>query len=129
KHPRKAVIETVPRVCIEEQDGSDEYVYVRDIQDLVALVQAGAMELHPWGSRVDNVERPDTLVFDLDPSPGLGWSYVLTVARRLRERLEELGLAVFVRTTGGKGLHLVVPLRRGPDWDEVKSFARAVCEE
>src|SRR5699024_7277924 len=72
---------------------------------------------------------PDTLVFDLDPSPGLGWSYVLTVARRLRERLEELGLAVFVRTTGGKGLHLVVPLRRGSDWDEVKSFARAVCEE
>jgi bifunctional non-homologous end joining protein LigD len=129
KHPREAIPGDVPRTEITEKDGTTAtYVYVRTLADLIGLVQAGTLELHPWGSRVDAVDKPDLIVFDLDPSPGVNWREVLRVARNLRERLEQLGLTVFVRLTGGKGLHLVVPLKRRSGWDEVKAFARAVCD-
>ncbi|HET7587886.1 MAG TPA: DNA ligase D [Gammaproteobacteria bacterium] len=129
KHPRDAVDASVPRVEIEEKHGDMRtYAYVRALSDLIALVQAGTLELHPWGSRVDDVDKPDLIVFDLDPSPEVGWTEVLRVAGTLRERLEQMGLTPFVRLTGGKGLHLVVPLKRRDGWDEIKAFARAVCE-
>lgn len=128
KHPREAIAASVPRVEIEEKEGQAEYVHVRSVRDLVALVQAGVLELHPWGCRVDDVEHPDIMVFDLDPAPEVAWAKVLRVARELCDRLENLGLVSFVRTTGGKGLHLVVPLEREAGWDEVKAFARAVSQ-
>lgn len=128
KHPGEAIPDQVPRVTIAEKTKTQDHLYVRSASDLVALVQAGAMEFHPWSSRVDKLERPDRMMFDLDPAPEILWSELLGVARGLRDRLEALGLASFVRTTGGKGLHLVVPLTRGADWDEVKTFARAVAQ-
>ncbi|HET6655538.1 MAG TPA: DNA ligase D [Gammaproteobacteria bacterium] len=129
KHPGEALVPGIPRIDITENSGDVRtYVYVRALADLIALVQAGTLELHPWGSRVDNVDKPDLIVFDLDPSPEVGWAEVLRVAGTLRERLEAMGLTPFVRLTGGKGLHLVVPLRRRDGWDEIKAFARAVCE-
>lgn len=128
KHPYEALSARIPRIEIEEKRGKGSYVYVRSAADLVALVQAGVLELHPWGSRVDAVEKPDNMVFDLDPSPGLAWAEILRTAGDLRERLETLGLTSFLRTTGGKGLHLVVPLQRRQGWDTVKGFARAVAE-
>lgn len=128
KHPRDAIDTSVPRVDIVEKHGTRTYVYVHVLADLIALVQAGTLELHPWGSRVDNVDKPDLIVLDLDPSPEIQWAEVLRVAGTLRERLERIGLTPFVRLTGGKGLHLVVPLRRRDGWDAVKAFARAVCE-
>lgn len=129
KHPREAIPDHVPRIAIAEKSGTRDYVYVRSVADLVALVQAGTMELHPWGSRIDRLEQPDRMVFDLDPGPDVPWSEVLRVARGLRARLDALGLASFVRTTGGKGLHLVVPLTRGADFDQVKAFAHAVSRQ
>ncbi len=129
KHPGEGISADLPRVQIEEKKGSAEYVYVQTLPHLVALVQVGVLEIHPWGGRADNVERPDILVFDLDPGPGVSWTDVLRAAGNLGERLDALGLPTFVRTTGGKGLHLVVPLARKNGWDDVKAFARAVAEQ
>ena len=129
KHPGQALPKSLPRVEIEEQGGRQPYVYVRSAADLVALAQAGTLELHPWGSRVDDLERPDMLIFDLDPAPETPWPATLRAATSLRERLQKMGLESFVRTTGGKGLHVVVPLKPKLGWEEVKAFARAVAEQ
>jgi bifunctional non-homologous end joining protein LigD len=128
RHPGHAIDEDVPRVAIREKGGARAmYLYVRSPRDLVALVQAGTLELHVWGSRIDDLERPDAIVFDLDPGEGVTWTTVLETARSLRDRLDQLGFAGFVRTTGGKGLHVVVPLEPDAGWDEVKAFAHAVA--
>ena len=128
KHPQQTLAKDFPRLDIMEKKGPEIYVYVRSLADLVGLVQVGTLELHVWGSRVKDVERPDILVFDLDPAPDVKWTEVLRTARSLRERLQTLGLESFVRTTGGKGLHLVVPLAPRADWDAAKAFARAVAD-
>ena len=90
---------------------------------LIALVQMGSLEIHLWGSRADRPEQPDRVVFDLDPDPTVPWQEVVAAAHEVRERIEALGLEVFCKTTGGKGVHLVVPIRRGPGWQEVKEFS------
>jgi bifunctional non-homologous end joining protein LigD len=128
KHPGATAAKGVPRIEIAEREGRRPYLYVDRLRDLIALVQAGVLELHPWGSRVDDIERPDLLVFDLDPGPRVGWTRVLRTASAVRDRLANLGLTSFVRTTGGKGLHLVVPLVPSCDWDEAKAFTRGVAE-
>lgn len=129
KHPRVAIPDSVPRIDIDEKKGTSQYLYVESAADLIALVQAGALEIHPWGSRVGDLERPDILVFDLDPAPDVGWGEIVREARSLRDRLASLGLESFVRVTGGKGLHLVVPLEPGLDWDDAKAFARAIARQ
>ncbi|MCD6007828.1 DNA ligase D [Halomonas sp. IOP_31] len=129
KHPRVAIPDSVPRIDIDEKKGTSEYIYVESAADLIALVQAGALEIHPWGSRVGDLERPDNLVFDLDPAPGVAWPEIVRVARSLRERLASLGLESFVRVTGGKGLHLVVPIEPALEWDDAKAFARALARQ
>ena len=128
KHPRTAIPASVPRIDVPEKQGSAEYVYVESAEDLVGLVQAGALEIHPWGSHIDHLEQPDSLVFDLDPDEGMPWKEILRVAGTLRERIESLGLTPFLRTTGGKGLHLVVPLEPSAEWDQAKAFAKAIAE-
>ena len=128
KHPGQAIAADIPKLSIEEKQGAATYLYVRSVPDLVALVQVGVLEFHPWGARVDDIERPDIIVFDLDPAPDVGWPEIRRVASELRDRLEALGLASFCRTTGGKGLHLAVPLLPKADWAEVKAFARAVAQ-
>jgi bifunctional non-homologous end joining protein LigD len=85
--------------------------------------------LHVWGSRAEHIEQPDLIVFDLDPSEELPWSAVVEAALELRERIEALGLVGFVRVTGGKGLHVVVPVVPGPKWPSVKRFAHALVNE
>ena len=99
-----------------------------DVAGLVSLVQMGVLEFHPWPAREDNVERPDMLVFDLDPGDGVDWKAVVQGAKDVRDCLEALGLASFLRTSGGKGLHVVAPLARRNTWDELKEFARGVAE-
>jgi len=128
KHLVKSQARAVPRIAIREKDAERDYVYVRSLADMLELVQHGVLEFHVWGCRVEDIEHPDLLVFDLDPAPEVAWQEVLRTARELRERLHGLGLTAFPRTTGGKGLHLVVPLRPQADWESVKSFARAVAE-
>ena len=127
KHPGQAIPAEMPRVSIREKSGKAEYLYVEELRDLVALVQVGTLELHAWGCTVEDVERPDLLVFDLDPGPGVEWAEVLDATRSLQDRLRSLKLEAFIRTTGGKGLHVVVPLRPGLGWDGVKVFAKTVA--
>ena len=129
KHPGRALPARVPRLQVPNRDhtGPRGFATVHTAADLIALVQAGTLELHVWGSREPDLERPDQLVFDLDPGPGVAWSAVIDAARGLRQRLDALGLAGFVRTTGGKGLHLVVPIEPSCDWPTAKGFARAVA--
>lgn len=87
------------------------------------------MELHPWGVRTDRLDRPDRLVFDLDPAPELAWPEVVAAAHELRERLSAQGLTSFPRTTGGKGLHLVVPIERRHGWAAAKRFAAGLARQ
>lgn len=114
-------------VTIEHSDGPNAYAMVGDVQGLVALAQLGALEVHPWGARADRTDRPDRMVIDLDPGPGVAWSRVVKAAHVVRELLEMVGLVSFARTTGGKGLHVVVPLERRHGWAEVKQFAGAIA--
>ena len=88
----------------------------------------GVLELHTWGATRDRLDRPDRLTFDLDPDPTVPWTQVVEAARLTRTLLEELDLVCFLKTTGGKGLHVVVPIQRSHDWDEVKAFAKAVAD-
>jgi bifunctional non-homologous end joining protein LigD len=112
----------------EETGATADYLYPRDAAGVIELVQFGAVEFHPWGSHIDDADRADRVVFDLDPGDGVAWSRVVAAARMTRGFLAELGLTAFVRTTGGKGLHVVVPLRPGAAWKQVKAFARGFAE-
>ena len=111
-----------------EKDGQVYYSVADNIDGVIALVQMGALEIHVWGSREDKLEQPDMMVFDLDPAPEVEWPGMIKAARLMRERLSELGLSSFVKTTGGKGLHIVAPLTPKADWNTVKAFSRAVAE-
>ena len=129
KHVLAGSPAAIHRVPIEEVDGETvQYMAIKDMPGLVALAQLGTLEIHTWGSRIDKPERPDLMVFDLDPDVGLEWDKVALGALELRRRLHELGLESFVKTTGGKGLHVAVPIERRLDWDEFKAFTKAVVE-
>jgi bifunctional non-homologous end joining protein LigD len=108
----------------KDQEG-EELIYIEDLDGLLTLVQAGVLEIHVWGSTVDNVEHANRLVFDFDPGEDVPWAAVNKAARELRERLADLKLTSFVKTTGGKGLHVVVPTS-GTPWDDAKDFAHAM---
>ncbi|MCK0509829.1 DNA ligase D [Aromatoleum buckelii] len=101
------------------------YLYVTDLEGVIGMVQRGVVEFHTWGSTMPRADRPDRITIDLDPGPELAWARVVEAAQLVRGLLKELGLASFVKTTGGKGLHVVVPLRRGHQWGDVKRFAKA----
>jgi bifunctional non-homologous end joining protein LigD len=107
---------------------AEDYLYVDSVPGLVALAQAGILEIHPWNSRAGRLEQPDQVIFDLDPDEALPFSRVAAAARRVRALLTERGLESFVKTTGGKGLHVCVPLEPGPGWEELEEFTRAVAQ-
>lgn len=128
KHHAHSLGGAVRAIPLEQKDGVEDYLYVRDAAGLLELVQMNTLEFHPWGARVDRPEQPDTLVFDLDPGPGVDWPAVVAAAREVRARLREAGLESFVRLSGGKGVHVVAPLRRGPGWEAVRDFSAAFAE-
>jgi bifunctional non-homologous end joining protein LigD len=133
KHDKGTFGPHVKHIPIEESDGAiEDYLYFDGIQGLLASVQMGTIEFHGWGSKVDKVEYPDRLVFDLDPDVGLDFNKVKSAAVRLKALLEDLGLKSFPLLSGGKGVHVVVPLDQSKDWPTVKSFAerlsRAISE-
>ena len=116
-------------VPIEESDGGHEdYLVATDAASVMELVQFNTLEFHPWGTHVDDLAHCDRLVFDLDPDDAVAWSEVIAAARQLRGFLRQAGLESFVRTSGGKGLHLVVPLSPPAPWDRARGFAQAVAE-
>jgi bifunctional non-homologous end joining protein LigD len=101
---------------------------IESVKGLVSLVQFGTFEFHPWGSRADKLELPDRMVFDLDPAEGIAWADIAEAAFRLKALLDGIGIMSFARTSGGKGLHIVVPLHRRIGWEELKSTAAAVAD-
>ncbi|HTF86962.1 MAG TPA: DNA ligase D [Planctomycetota bacterium] len=112
----------------EGSGGAKPYAVVGDAKGLVALIQYGAMELHPWGSRADKLDAPDRITFDLDPGSDVPWKRVVEGAFALRDLLASLGMKTWLKTSGGKGLHVVLPIERRVSWDVASSFSRAVCE-
>lgn len=106
-----------------DKDG-EELLFIRNFDGLAALVQFGTVEIHVWGSPIEDIERPDRLVFDLDPSEGISGATLREAALMLRDRLAALGLASWVKTSGGKGFHLMVPIIPSAGWERVKSFCR-----
>ncbi len=113
----------------DPNDSSDEPILAIDgIDGLIGLVQAAVLEIHPWQSSVPDLERPDQIVIDLDPGEGVAWQKVIEAAREVRERLAGVSLEAFVKTTGGKGLHVVAPLKPGAGWEEVKAFTKGLAE-
>jgi bifunctional non-homologous end joining protein LigD len=121
-----SLVDTVP--IVEESGMEADYLVVRNPESLMELVQFNALEFHPWGSTADRPDVADRIVFDLDPAPDVPFKAVIAAARQIRELLEEVSLTSFVRTSGGKGLHVVVPLNPGCEWSVVKPFARAFAE-
>ncbi len=124
KHATGSVPNTVSRVSIEESSGSAEYLTPRSIEDLIELIQLNTIEFHSWSSRAKNVERPTSLIFDLDPSPEISWRKVAQAAQDLRNFLKSYGLESFAKLTGGKGIHVVVPIVPRYEWEELKRIAK-----
>jgi len=116
-------------VAIAEKDGEREpYIWLDGAAGILECVQMGAIEFHLWGSRVDRLEAPDRMVFDLDPDVGIGFGEVARAASDLRARLADMRLDSFALLTGGKGVHVVVPLEPGHSWDAHRDFARALAQ-
>jgi len=123
KHGGRGLGAQVHELPLRQQSGIEDYVYIDDLAGLLQLVQMNTLELHPWGATIDDPEHPDQLVFDLDPGPGVSWREIRQGARQIRAALREDGLQSFVRLSGGKGLHVVAPLRPRPDWERARRYA------
>ena len=106
-----------------------QYLYIEDEKGLLELIQMGGIEIHPWGAGIDAIDYPDRMIFDLDPAPGVPFEAVKLAAKDLRRRLQRKGLESNLKCTGGKGLHVTVPLAAKDEWPAVKSFAAALAEE
>lgn len=115
-------------VSIQEKSKQGKYLIIDDLKGLISLVQMAVLEIHIWGSTEEELEKPDRLVIDLDPGPDVPWGHVVQAANRLKERLEALELQSFVKTTGGKGLHVVAPLVPDFDWNELKLLTKTLAE-
>ncbi len=128
KHPDLGVPDTLKTVTIEEREGPALYMWLNDIPGLLSLAQLGVLEIHTWGSCVKSPYKPDRLIFDLDPGPGVEWKQIVGAAFLLRERLEKLGFTPFVKTTGGKGLHVVIPVKPSLTYNEARPWAKSFVD-
>jgi bifunctional non-homologous end joining protein LigD len=128
KHPTQGMSSLIKRVKIPESKGMFETLYVESAGGLVQLVQNGALEIHTWGSRYDDYERADQITIDLDPDVGLPWPRMIEAAHDVKRRFEKHDLPTFLKTTGGKGLHIVVPITPSLDWEELKAVCKAFAQ-
>src|SRR6266540_3563929 len=128
RHTREMVSDVIHAIPVREKRSTVKYLSVDSLPGIITLVQMGVLELHTWGSRVPRIEQPDRMTFDLDPGPEVPWDQVKAAAAELRARLRDLDLGAFVKTTGGKGLHIVVPIAPKQNWQYVKDFSRSVAE-
>ena len=119
----------VHQLRIEKRKGGEgTRVWIDDEAGLLGLVQMKVVEIHPWGAKIDDIEHPDTLVFDLDPGEGVEWEFVVETAFRLRDLLVQEGLDSWSKTTGGKGLHIMVPIEAKLDWNPAHDYTREIAE-
>ncbi len=128
KHATDRDSSPIDQVMIEESGGAKPYMVANSVAAIVALLQAGVLELHPWGSRTDHLDRPDRIIFDFDPDEQIAWSHVTDAVAVLRALLAEIGLEGFLKTTGGKGLHVVIPIQPTLGWEAIKGFTKAIAE-
>lgn len=128
KHWTATLPKAISKIDIREKNETEPCIVVRDVAGLIALAQISAIEIHPWGSSTGAIEKPDRLIFDLDPGPNVKWERVADGALAVREELKRVGLESFVKTSGGKGLHVVVPLQPRAGWDAAKDCSRAIAE-
>jgi bifunctional non-homologous end joining protein LigD len=126
KHPWQGLDDSVGRIDVGEKE---PMLVIDDLSGLLNMVQAGVVEIHPWGSRIEHLEQPDRLIFDLDPGEGVPWSATIAAAKEVRSRLAALGLTSFLKTSGGKGLHVVVPVEPQAEWDAAKAFTESIALE
>lgn len=115
-------------IMIKEKQKREKYIYIKDKLGLLLLTQFNVLEIHPWGSRIDNLEHPDLIIFDLDPATNLPWKEVVKAAFEIKALLQEIKLTSYVKTTGGKGLHVVIPIKPEYEWPDVKNFAHLVVD-
>jgi len=116
------------RVKVRTSEGPASYMMANSEDALVALVQMGVLEIHPWGSTARSQGCPDRIIFDIDPGEDVEWEEVADAARAVSGLLEDIGLRAFLKTTGGKGLHVVAPVRPRLSWDEIKGFSKAIAD-
>lgn len=128
KHAWKGLNPNIVLVKDPKEPSDEPLISVGDLDGLIGLVQAAVLEIHPWGSTVAAWERPDTIIMDLDPGDGVAWERVIEAAGEVRQRLKAAGLEAFVKASGGKGLHVVSPLRPKADWPAVKAFTKAIAD-
>jgi bifunctional non-homologous end joining protein LigD len=128
KHAKAWGPSALRRVRIQEKTKIGEYLVADSISAVVALAQMGVAEIHTWNATANDIEHPNRIVWDLDPGPSISWQQTVAAARLLREVLETLGLVAWVKTTGGRGLHVVVPITPSLDWSECLAFSRSVSE-
>jgi bifunctional non-homologous end joining protein LigD len=128
KHANRGVSAFVERIDIRDSGGVQPYMMANDVRAVVALLQMGVLEFHPWGSRAPDLDHPDRLIFDFDPDEALGYDKLVEAVTVLRKLLDTLELEAFLKTTGGKGMHVVIPIEPTRTWDDVKEFCRAVAE-
>lgn len=128
KHAWRGISRHIAQVRDPATRDEEAMVAINDLDGLMALVQAASLEIHPWGSTVADWDHPDTLTLDLDPGEGVAWGAVVAAAQEVRQRLEGAGLAAFVKTSGGKGLHVVAPLKPKAGWPDAKAFTKNLAE-
>jgi bifunctional non-homologous end joining protein LigD len=129
RNPGRGLGPDVKPFKFKHKGKSYEYLYIEDTKGLIEIIQMGAIEIHPWGASVDAIDYPDRMIFDLDPAPDVPFEAVRLAAQDLRQRLKRKGLESMLKCTGGKGLHVTVPLAQKDDWGAVKAFASVLAHE
>jgi bifunctional non-homologous end joining protein LigD len=128
KHAWKGIDPNIVLIDDPKESEEEPLLSIKDLNGLIALVQAAALEIHPWGSTASDWEHPDVIIMDLDPSEQVEWDAVIAAAEETKARLQDLGLAAFVKTSGGKGLHIMAPVKPKAEWPEAKAFTKSIAE-
>lgn len=128
KHAWKGIDPNIALIRDPKEPEEEPLLSIKDLDGMIALVQAAALEIHPWGSTASDWERPDVIIMDIDPGADVAWESVLAAAEEIRDRLRDLGLSAFVKTSGGKGLHVMAPVTPKAEWPQAKAFAKSIAD-